>query len=162
MNKKRLIPIILIVAAILLLLYYMTGDENVSLRIVKGDEEIVLEGEFIYQLEEAISFPAVVRSSGKKPVETEYKGIELVKLFEAAGIDIWDVERITLNATDGYRIILAVDEIYEPNNVYLTYERDGQLMKSKKKGGNGPFQLVIRHDPFSQRWIKHVEEIILE
>ena len=50
----------------------------------------------------------------------------------------------------------------KPRNVYLTFERDGEYLKSKKQGGNGPFQLVIRKDSFSQRWIKHVDEIILE
>lgn len=31
---------------------------------------------WIYNHPEAVVFPAVVRSSGKKPEETEYKGIE--------------------------------------------------------------------------------------
>jgi len=69
---------------------------------------------------------------------------------------------VTFNASDGYRIILSAEEIAEPSNVYLTFERDGEILKSKKEGGNGPFQLVIRRDPFSQRWIKHVNEIILQ
>ena len=44
----------------------------------------------------------------------------------------------------------------------FAFERDGEIMKSKKEGGNGPFQLVIRRDPFSQRWIKHVDKIIFQ
>jgi hypothetical protein len=84
------------------------------------------------------------------------------KLFSSLNIDISNTQKITFNAIDEYKIILSIDEINEPSNVYLTFERDGKPLKSKKQGGNGPFQLVIRRDPFSQRWIKHVYEIILE
>ncbi len=50
------------------------------------------------------------------------------------------MEKMTFIATDGYRIILSLDEIHEPNNVYLAFQRDGgEYLKSKKQGGNGPF-----------------------
>lgn len=160
MNIKKVVPIIVII--VLLLFFLLMRDEEVTLRIIKGEDEIVLEGEYIYSFENSTSFPAVIRSSGEKPVETEYKGIELTKLFAALNVDIKDVERITFNASDGYRVILNIDEIKEPSNVYLVYERDGQPMKSKKRGGDGPLRLIIRRDPFSERWIKHVEEIIIE
>ncbi|MGB4439854.1 MAG: hypothetical protein WBJ13_11685, partial [Sedimentibacter sp.] len=116
----------------------------------------------IYNNPEAIIFPAVVRSSGEKPVETEYKGIEIAKILKSLDIDTSKINKITFNASDGYRIILDIDELEEPSNVYLTFERDGELLKSKKQGGNGPFQLVLRRDPFSQRWVKHVNEIVIE
>lgn len=160
MSIKKAVPIAVII--VLLLVFLLTREEEVTLRIVNGENVQIVEGEYIYSFEDSVTFPAVIRSSGEKPVETEYKGIELVKLFPALGIDISDAEKITFNASDGYRVILKIDEINEPNNVYLTYERDGQLMKSKKRGGDGPIRLVIRRDPFSERWIKHVEEIIIE
>ena len=148
----------------IILIFIFTGcsDEPPSLTVnIDGKNEAV-DTEIIYTHEEAVVFPAVVRSSGSKPVETDYKGIELIKLFETLNIDISNYSKITFNASDGYRIILSVEEISEPSNVYLTFERDGEELKSKKQGGNGPFQLIIRRDPFSQRWIKHVDEIILE
>jgi len=160
MSIKKAVPIAVII--VLLLVFLLTREEEVTLRIVNGENVQIVEGEYIYSFEDSVTFPAVIRSSGEKPVETEYKGIELVKLFSALGIDISDAEKITFNASDGYRVILKIDEINEPNNVYLTYERDRQLMKSKKRGGDGPIRLVIRRDPFSERWIKHVEEIIIE
>lgn len=160
MKIKKAVPIAVII--VLLLVFLLTREEEVTLRIVNGDDVQIVEGEYIYSFEDSVTFPAVIRSSGEKPVETEYKGIELVKLFSALGIDISRAERITFNASDGYRVILKIDEINEPNNVYLTYERDGQPMKSKKRGGDGPIRLIIRRDPFSERWIKHVEEIIIE
>ncbi|HHV47082.1 MAG TPA: molybdopterin-dependent oxidoreductase [Tissierellia bacterium] len=160
MNIKKAVPIAAII--VILLVFLLTREEEVTLRIVNGDDVKTIKGEYIYSFEDSVTFPAVIRSSGEKPVETEYKGIELEKLFSALGIDISSAERITFNASDGYRVILKVEEINEPNNVYLTYERDGKPMKSKKRGGDGPLRLVIRRDPFSERWIKHVEEIIIE
>jgi len=156
MQKKFIILIILIIV--------LSGcsKEKPSLNLNIDGKVESIDTEIIYNHKEALVFPAVVRSSGSKPVETEYKGIELIKLFDSLNVDITSYSKVTFNASDGYRIILSMEEIKEPSNVYLTFERDGEILKSKKQGGNGPFQLVIRRDPFSQRWIKHVNEIILE
>lgn len=152
------------ILVITILLFILTGcsEEEPSLTVNFDGKSQVIDTEIIYSHEEAITFPVVVRSSGEKPLETEYKGLELNKFFEAFNIDISSHTKVTFNASDGYRIILSVEEIKEPSNVYLTFERDGELLKTKKQGGNGPFQLIIRRDPFSQRWIKHVDEISLQ
>lgn len=160
MKIKKTIPIIVIIGLLLILI--PSKKEDISISIVKGEHQQIVESDFIYNHPDSISFPAVVRSSGEKPVETEYKGIEISKLFSSLGIDLSNMEKMTFIATDGYRIILSLDEIHEPNNVYLAFQRDGEYLKSKKQGGNGPFQLVIRRDPFSQRWIKYVGEIIID
>lgn len=157
--KKRIF-IFLLISVIVFLVF--TQQKDLSLKISTEKEQLTVEENFIYDHPHATLFPAVVRSSGKKPVETEYKGIELSLLFESLGVDFSNSERIIFNAADGYRIILSKDELQESNNVYLTFERDGKYLKSKSQGGNGPLQLVIRRDPFSQRWIKHVDEIILD
>ena len=151
-------------AAILLifvLLLAACSKEKPTLSIKAAMQEYNIESEDIYQNAEAVTFPAVVRSSGEKPVETEFKGIELKTLFADFCIAAKDTDRITFNASDGYRVILDMDEVLEPYNVYLVFERDGELLKSKKNGGSGPYQLVIRTDPFSQRWVKHVDEIVI-
>lgn len=159
MSLKKTIPIIIII----LLIFVFRGEEQEQeIYIISGEDIEIIESDFIYNHVDSESFPTVVRSSGKKPVETEYKGIELSKLFSSLEIDIYNIERLTFNAYDGYKIALSLEEIMEPKNVYLTYERDNKKMRSKERGGNGPYQIVIRRDPFSQRWIKHVEEIILE
>lgn len=149
---------------IIILILLLTGcsEETPFITVNIEESETKIEAETIYSHDGSITFPAVVRSSGSKPVETEYKGVELTKFFKSINIDLSGYTKATFNAADGYRIILSIEEIMEPSNVYLTFERDGELLKSKKQGGNGPFQLIIRRDPFSQRWIKHVDEIILQ
>lgn len=149
---------------LLIIIYMLTGcqEEKASLAITMNGIQNVIDTESIYNSTGSVVFPAVVRSSGEKPVETEYKGIELSILLTQNNFEFSDYDKIIINATDGYRIILNTEELKEPSNVYLTFERDGEILKSKKQGGNGPFQLVIRRDPFSQRWVKHVNEIVLE
>ena len=159
-KKNFLVPLLLIL--IIIFIFNLIKKEEASINILINEEDMIIKSKYIYNHPEAVVFPAVVRSSGKKPEETEYKGIEINLLFSSLGIDIAKMKNITFNATDGYRIILPLEEIMMPRNVYLTFERDGEYLKSKKQGGNGPFQLVIRKDSFSQRWIKHVDEIILE
>jgi hypothetical protein len=152
----------LFIYIILIFLLTSCTQEQHSINVNIDGKTETIQAETIYANDESITFPAVVRSSGSKPVETEYKGIELTQLFKSIGVDLSEYTELTFNASDGYRIILNVEEVMEPSNVYLTFQRDGELLKPKKQGGNGPFQLIIRRDPFSQRWIKHVDEIILK
>lgn len=141
----------------------MISEEIISENgVTIKDQFITIDAEKIFTNPNAETFPAVVRSSGEKPVQTEYTGIELKKMLAEFEIALKKDNRITFNASDGYRIILAGEEINEAKNVYLVYKRDGELLKSKNKGGKGPYQIVIRKDTFSQRWIKHVDEIIIE
>lgn len=173
MKKNK---VIILIALIFLVIFFFISQKNrlpkLSLMI---SEEIILENgvriedqfitistEQIYANPNSETFPAVVRSSGEKPVQTEYTGIELKYLLDEYGFNVKDDNKITFNASDGYRIILLGEEANQPKNVYLVYKRDGELLKAKSRGGKGPYQIVIRKDPFSQRWIKHVDEIIIE
>lgn len=160
MYKKPALLFIILVVIIGIFLF--DREQIIKIDIVSGEHVVTVDGKYIYEYEEISVFPAVVRSSGQKPVETEYKGIELINILENLDINVNDIEKATFIAEDGYRIVLSRDELYEPSNVYIVFERDGEPLRSKKQGGNGPFQLIIRRDPFSQRWIKHVKEIILE
>lgn len=161
MKRKRiyllLIPIIIIIG-----IFSIRGKENTNIIIKYDNQEFVLEKDYLYNHEDAILFPVVVRSSGNKPVEAEYKGVEFLKLMNSLDLDISNFEKVTFNASDGYRIILSANEVKEPKNIYLTFERDGEYLKSRKQKGNGPYQIIIRRDPFSQRWIKHVDMILIE
>lgn len=173
MKKNKLI--ILIGLILIPLVFFIASlDKSPSLRLMISqeirtenrlevvDEFISIDTEKLYSNPNAETFPAVVRSSGEKPIQTEYTGVELKDLLGEYDIVLKNDNRITFNASDGYRIILLGEEINEKKNVYLVYKRDGELLKSKRQGGKGPYQLVIRKDPFSQRWIKHVDEIIIE
>ncbi|MDY0236273.1 MAG: hypothetical protein RBR71_09605 [Gudongella sp.] len=173
MKRNRVIILIALIGIIILFFITQTNKSpKLSLMISEEiildnnlgieDQLITIDSEKLYTNPKSETFPAVVRSDGEKPVETEYTGIALKTLLDEFGIVVKNDNTIIFNASDGYRIILLGEEINEPKNIYLVYKRDGELLKAKNKGGKGPYQIIIRRDPFSQRWIKHVEEIIIE
>jgi hypothetical protein len=46
--------------------------------------------------------------------------------------------------------------------VYIVYAIDNKPLGKKEDGGAGPFELVIKNDPFSQRWCKFVSEVEIQ
>lgn len=151
-----------IIFSLSILVLVSCSQEKTSLLIKKGNQEYYLENSQVTDSKDCVTFSAVVRSSGEKPVEAEFRGLEMTILLSSLGIDIDEASRITFSASDGYRVTLKTEEVKEPGNVYLAFERDGETMKSKKQSGSGPYQLIIRKDPFSQRWVKHVDQIVIE
>ncbi len=156
---KKIIPVSIIALVIILVILLNNDDPNII--ITEGENSRKIESEYIYSYENSLTFPSVIRSSGEKPVSVEFKGIELAEFLKSQNVDLTNSNKITFIASDGYQIAVNVVEILEPKNVYLVYEIDGEKLKPKKNNGTGPFRIVIRRDPFSQRWIKHIEEIIV-
>lgn len=111
---------------------------------------------------ESDTFPVVIRSSGEKPKEAEYTGVELSSILEASGVDLQGKEQLTFTAMDGYVVAANVKELEEGKNFYLAYAMDGEPLKTKSEDGNGPYQLIIRKDPFSQRWCKYLQEVDIQ
>ena len=166
MNRKKVVVLAIVAGVILvgtlMMSFYKARSDISELRIILKNEEIIMDREWLINHPEAQDFSCVVRSSGKKPVEAEYRGVELSKLLKSLEIEIEKIESISFYASDHYKVILSGEELRQPFHAFLTFERDGQLLQSQKKGGNGPYQLITRNDPFSQRWLKHVIEIIIE
>jgi len=158
---KKILILVLILAVGVGIIFYINDDENPEIILNNRNSEITISKEEVISMDNATAFPVVIRSSGNVPVEAEYIGIYLLDFFQEIGVDIEGFKSITFNASDGYRVIIPSDDINQPLNTYITYARDGSELAPKSKGGNGPFQLVIRMDPFSQRWIKHVDGIII-
>jgi len=156
---KKIIPISILALVIIIFIFLNKDDPNII--ITKGENSQKIESEYIYSYENSLTFPSVIRSSGEKPASVEFKGIELAEFLKSQNISLTNSNKITFTASDGYRIAVKISEVLEPKNVYLVYEMDGKKLKSKKNNGTGPFRIVIRRDPFSQRWIKHIEEIIV-
>ena len=157
---KKLIYILLIFA--LIIGFWLVRMEDPVITLSHGENTQVIEAEFIYNYSHTTAFPSVIRSSGENPVSVFFKGIELSELLGSLNIDYTKYHQMTFIASDGYQISISTEEISEKNNCYIVFEMDGNRLKSKEKGSSGPYRLVIRRDPFSQRWIKHVEEIVFD
>lgn len=157
---KKIVVIGIIILVLVLTLTFQSDEQQ--LKITLDEDYKIVESEKIYSYEEPEVFSSVIRSSGEKPVSVEFKGIALAEFLKGQKVDLLKSEKITFNASDGYRIAIKTEEVLEPRNVYIVYEMNGEKLKSKKEKGTGPYRIVIRKDPFSQRWIKHLEEIIVQ
>ena len=176
-NKQRwVIVLCMIVFFAVICAMYLSGaispgsDEDAgSIAIVCGDqqenqqESQPLEADLDYlKTLESETFKTVVRSSGKKPREAEYTGVLLSTFLDALGFDLEEKRQILISGTDGYAVAVTVKEVFEPGNVYIAYALDGEALKPKRAGGEGPYQLIIRKDFFSLRWCKYVNRVEIQ
>lgn len=167
MNKKIIVVITILVMVMSVTAYLnrlrikdkVTFIENAEISIkVEGGEDNKLDFPWIQGLGEEV-FHANLKRSGKEPEEQEYKGVLLKKVFDSKSISLEGKKQLVIRSIDGYTVALTVEEVLEENNVYIVYERNGSPLGTKEDGGSGPYQIIIRNDPFSQRWAKFVVEI---
>ena len=125
--------------------------------VVDGREAATIDRDFFGAMDSR-TFPAVIRSNGKKPQQTRYTGVALDSLFQRLDLDLTGKSQVVVKAIDGYVTVLTMDELQQ-GRVYLAYQMDGEDLKPINEGGAGPFQLVIPSDPFSQRWCKYVYQV---
>ncbi|SCY52133.1 molybdopterin-dependent oxidoreductase [Alkaliphilus peptidifermentans] len=170
MNKKVLITILFLIGLIALTAYINRGTikdkavmiENAELSIKEaGNEGMKLDFTLIQLLGEE-TFVANLKSSGKDPVEHQYKGVPLKAILNSANVSFEEKKQVIVRSVDGYTVALTVEEVLDDDNVYIAYERNGEPLGTKEEGGSGPYQVIIRKDPFSQRWAKFVVEVELQ
>lgn len=167
MQKQKLIVSATVIGLLLavVVLWLLSGNslnsgekaDKISF-LVDGEELAVLDKDFILA-QESKTFPAVIRSSGQRPQRVEYSGVLLSGLLDQLGVDWTDKKQIIVKAVDGYVTALSPAEFNGNNNIYIAYAMNGEDLKPRSQGGDGPYQLVIPRDPFSQRWCKYVTEI---
>jgi hypothetical protein len=106
-------------------------------------------------------FAATRDTSDSGPSEHLYTGVLLKSVLEEMGIDIRDYDTVIAKAIDGYNVAYEASEVRKEDDIYLAIARDGEALGSKSTGGSGPYQIIVRKDPFSQRWCKFVIELEL-
>ncbi|HKL43313.1 MAG TPA: molybdopterin-dependent oxidoreductase [Clostridia bacterium] len=164
-NTKTLIIIILILVGISSTGLYLNKDNikrNKELN-EKAIFEIYDSGEFLtaYTMKEIREmgeekFEATLDTSSTQAKAYEYTGVLLKKIFKAADLEIHNRELVAVTGADGYTVALSINKVIENDNVYLAYKREGISLGTREDGGNGPYQLIIRKDQFSQNWCKYV------
>lgn len=157
--------------ALIVLIFGFFNRENVKDKAeIHEKREIIIkseEGEYKFNLDEISElgeeeFTADLKSSGKAAETNIYTGVPVKNIFGEKDMEIKRDLQIIVTSVDGYVVALESDEILEEDNVYLAYKENGELLKTREDGGSGPYQLIIREDQFSQRWCKHVVEILLD
>ncbi|NLZ39280.1 MAG: molybdopterin-dependent oxidoreductase [Firmicutes bacterium] len=137
------------------------SQEKAILYIKADGKEMEVDFATIKELPEK-EFPAVLKSSGKPPVDTSYTGVQLKDLLAKLEIKTADKKQVITKAVDGYTVALSMEEVLLDDNVYIVYKRDGKDLGTREEGGSGPYQIVIRGDQFGQRWNKYLMEIELQ
>ncbi len=123
----------------------------------KGKEVATLDMKEVRSLGET-EFKANLKKSGKDPVRYNYTGVPFKNILMKYNINLDDKSAIVFTAIDGYTVAVEIEKILEDDNVYLVYMRDGDTLGNKENGGNGPYQMIISKDPFSQYWCKFAIE----
>lgn len=174
MKKKNLIIILSVVTVLVIVVGVMAILNSSSIRqrkeqqdsaciIIKKDgEEIAsIDMKYISSIGE-VDFQADLDTSETDPEEHQYSGVPLIKVLDSLEISLDGVEAATAKALDGYTVAFDISEVKDEENMYIVYKIDGQNLKNKSQGGSGPYQIIVRKDPYSQRWCKFVMEIDLK
>lgn len=110
----------------------------------------------------AESFTATVNAKGQEPKEIVFTGVPLIEVLRHNKIDIDGMEQAVFKAADGFASAASTKEVEEADNIYIVFERDAEPSGSMQQGGTGPFEIVIRNDPFPQRWCRNLVEIEIQ
>lgn len=137
------------------------SQENAVFLIKCGGQEAKVDMSLVKSLPK-VDFEANIKKSGKDPVKHIFTGAPLRKIFEAVNVSFDGKEKVIVKAVDGYTSAITMDEAMQEDNVYIVYAIDNKPLGKKEDGGAGPFELVIKNDPFSQRWCKFVSEVEIQ
>lgn len=169
-SNKKIILIMTVLVIALAVLIILNQDnmnqavevyENMKIEIINKDNSPKLYDFDKISGLKVHTFKAFLNESGKEPQKQEYTGVLVKDILSDANIDITSFKAILVTAVDGYTVAIEKEKVNEDDNVYLVYKANGQFLKSKDNGGNGPYQIVIAKDQFSQNWCKYVIKIEL-
>jgi hypothetical protein len=174
MKKKNLIIVItvlaVLIAAVATAAFLNTGnirqkreqESGAYIIIKKGGEELAEIDMDSIRLMGEVDFMADLDTSKTGPVSHKYTGVPLIRVLDWVGLEISDGSAVIVRALDGYTVAFDISEVKDKDNIYVAYKINGQYMTTGSQGGSGPFQIIVRKDPYSQRWCKFVMEIGLE
>lgn len=133
--------------------------QNEQLRIGINDQETRTLSRQDLQSLPFHDFEETRRTSAGDASRHAYGGIRVEDVLQHAGIDPAAHEQVTVQAVDGYVRSIDMAQILADDQVYLVMTQDGQPLKTQEEGGDGPYLVVIRHEAFSQNWVKYLVEV---
>lgn len=173
MKKRHNIIIIVIVSVLVVVIgitAYLNKDtaanktqlnNDAIFKVMENGEEIKSYNMSQIQILGEVKFYADLKSDGTDAVKYLYTGVPLINILEDAGVNIDGKEAAIVSAIDGYIVSVSMDKVLNENNVYLTYMRGDELLGTREGGGDGPYQLIISKDKFSQFWCKYAYSVEL-
>jgi len=96
--------------------------------------------------------------TGEDGKEHIYKGVSLSYIIENYGGN--DTGTVRVEAVDYYSYRLDADDARNEESIMLAYEKDGNRMKTKQEGGEGPVRLIIPQDVVGEYNAQHCVKFI--
>jgi len=106
-----------------------------------------------------VEFKTTLATSVSAPREVTLRGVELRALLTALDIDTANADHYVISGLDSYYSPLTRAEVEQDGLIYVCFAMDGEVLKPRSDGGDGPFLMVIRGSRFAQRWCKYVEAV---
>jgi hypothetical protein len=171
MKKRNIIIIIsvivVLVAVIAVLAVLNAGDvkekkaleakELISIK-AEGQELASIGSDLINSLD-VVDFSATKDTSETGPEEHYYTGVAIMDILSELDIDLQGYSSLVARAIDGYTVAFDIQEVMAEENIYIVFKEDGEFLGTKSQGGKGPYMVIVRNDPFSQRWCKYLIEL---
>jgi len=105
----------------------------------------------------------VKKSTSKSPsAPISLEGVPLREVLDRLEIDVRGTERCLSRASDNYSTVIGAGEALDPENAFIAAAQNGEPLKPLINGGDGPFMLVLRKDPFANRWCRGLIELIFD
>ncbi len=172
MNSKK--QTIILIAIISILVFFVgvfaflnSGDiaykknlemnEIFDIRI--GEERIPVTMDDVVALN-PVEFNAILDTSTTDPKDVLYRGVEIKDILTSKHIDFSTATMFEVRSLDGYASAISVEEILNDNFAYICIAEGNKPLKTKKEGGWGPYLMIVK-SPFSNRWCKFVQEIVI-
>lgn len=169
MGQGKVITLVLTVLAVIVLGLAWVSKDSLEEKKILNNEAIfaVVQGDITiksYNMTEIaalgeVTFDANLKSSGQDPIAHTYTGVLLKSILEDAGIPLSEGGNAIVSAIDGYVVAVANEKLMAEDNVYLAYKMDGVLIGTREEGGDGPYQMIISKDKFSQYWCKYAYSV---
>lgn len=160
MKKKTILTVIaalLIVIGVMLAVKVRTNaPDSAGLIIQNGEKTITVRWEDINQT----TFTGEIVNGKGEVSNHEYKGIELIELFNVNGIVIKEDTKITVTSEDNYTAELTGEEVMTGSKVYVAVVCDNEMIESIE--GNQGGQLVVYGDANAKRQVRYLKTITIE
>lgn len=148
--------VLIIIGVILAVKVRGTAPDQSGLIIQNGEKTITCNWE---DLNKTVFTGEIVNGKGEVSSH-EYKGIELIELFNANGIEIKKDTKITVASEDNYSADITGEEVMTGSKVYVAVLCDDKMIENIEGGQGG--QLVVYGDANAKRQVRYLKTITIE
>jgi hypothetical protein len=141
-------------------LCFVAGSTAQTLQIISADGQSTT-----LTAAQIAGLPHITVSVNDHDVPSQFEGVPLATLLSNAGVQLGDklrgprlTEVLTIEATDGYKVVFALAEIdpaFATREIILADKRDGKPLDAKE----GPLRIVATGDKRPARWVRQVTTV---